>query len=121
LSALQFEENPAWTIKQRMAYFWGTVAPICPFWYAFTLLGALIGETIPDRLALDFALPICFLALIMPMLRSPAHVAAALVSVTAALAFSWMPYNLGLLTAGILGMMTGAEIERRLRPEEEAR
>ncbi|MEL6409754.1 MAG: AzlC family ABC transporter permease [Pseudomonadota bacterium] len=121
LSALQFEENPAWTIKQRMAYFWGTVAPICPFWYAFTLLGALIGETIPDWLALDFALPICFLALIMPMLRSPAHVAAALVSVTAALAFSWMPYNLGLLTAGILGMMTGAEIERRLKPEEEAR
>ena len=47
------------------------------------------------------------------MLRSPAHVAAALVSVISALCFAWLPYNLGLLVAGTLGMITGAEVERR--------
>ena len=47
------------------------------------------------------------------MLRTPAHVAAALVSVIAALVFAFLPYNLGLLVAGILGMVTGAEVERR--------
>lgn len=120
LSSLRFEENKDWPLKHRLAYFWGTVAPICPFWYVFTLLGALIGETIPDWLALDFALPICFLALIMPMLRSPAHVAAAVVSVVSALAFAWLPYNFGLLTSGVLGMMTGAEVERRINSKQEA-
>jgi predicted branched-subunit amino acid permease len=101
------------TMPQKLAYFSGTVAAVCPFWYIFTLVGALIGESIPDSLALDFAVPITFLALITPMLRSRAHVAAALVSIVMALLFAWLPFNLGLLVAGITAMMTGAEIERR--------
>ncbi|MEM8732038.1 MAG: AzlC family ABC transporter permease [Pseudomonadota bacterium] len=113
LSILRFEENAGWTLGHRLAYFWGTVAPVCPLWAAFTYLGAVVGEGIPPWLALDFALPICFLAIIMPMLRTRAHVAAAFVSIVAALLFAFLPYNLGLLVAGLLGMMTGAEIERR--------
>jgi len=112
-SVLKYEQNPHWTIGQKLAYFWGTVAPVCPFWYIFTVVGAMLGNSIPEGLALDFALPITFLAIIMPMLRTPAHVAAALVSVIAALVFAFLPYNLGLLVAGILGMVTGAEVERR--------
>ena len=112
-SILQYEKNPHWTISQRLTYFWGTVLPVCPFWYIFTVIGALVGNSIPDSFALDFALPITFLALIAPMLRTRAHVGAALVSVAAALTFAFMPYNLGLLVAGVLGMVTGAEIERR--------
>ena len=112
-SVLKYEQNPHWTIGQKLAYFWGTVAPVCPFWYVFTVVGAMLGNSIPEGLALDFALPITFLAIIMPMLRTPAHVAAALVSVIAALVFAFLPYNLGLLVAGILGMVTGAEVERR--------
>ncbi|MEM6578119.1 MAG: AzlC family ABC transporter permease [Pseudomonadota bacterium] len=119
LSVLRFDENPDWTVRQRFAYFWGTVAPICPFWAVFTYIGAVIGEELPPWLALDFALPICFLAIIMPMLRTRAHVAAALVSVFAALIFAFLPFNLGLLVAGLLGMMTGAEFERRATASEE--
>lgn len=114
LSALQYELHPKWTIRQRLAYFFGTVAPVCPFWYVFTLVGALIGTSVPDSLALDFAVPITFLALITPMLRTRAHVAAALVSITLALILAFLPYNLGLLVAGIAAMMTGAEVERRM-------
>ncbi|MEO0372643.1 MAG: branched-chain amino acid ABC transporter permease, partial [Pseudomonadota bacterium] len=81
------------------------------------LVGALIGTSIPESLAIDFALPICFLAIITPMLRTRAHLAAALVSIVLALVFAWLPYNLGLMVAGIAGMMTGAEIERRSAPQ----
>lgn len=113
-SILRFERNPHWTVGQRLSYFFGTVAPVCPIWYLFTVAGALIGASIPEGLALDFAVPITFLALIAPMLRTPAHVAAALVSVIAGLIFAFLPYNLGLLVAGILGMITGAQVERLL-------
>ena len=121
LSSLRFEQYPDWSLSQRLAYFWGTVAPICPFWALFTYVGAVIGEELPPWLALDFALPICFLAIIMPMLRTRAHVAAAIVSVFAALIFSFLPYNLGLLVAGLLGMITGAEVERRSDLTQESR
>ncbi|MEC9104683.1 MAG: branched-chain amino acid ABC transporter permease, partial [Pseudomonadota bacterium] len=73
--------------------------------------GALIGNAIPPEYALDFALPITFLAMIAPMLRSLPHLAAAAVAVTASLVFSGLPLNLGLLVAGVLDMMTGARVE----------
>jgi predicted branched-subunit amino acid permease len=120
LSVLRYEQNRHWTIRQRIAYFFGTVAPICPLWYVFTLVGALVGTSIPESFALDFAVPITFLALITPMVRSRAHVAAALVSIAVALLLAFLPYNLGLLVAGIAAMITGAEVERRTTREGKA-
>ena len=116
-----FEQNPGWSIAQRLAYFFGVVTPICPLWYLFTFVGALVGTSIPQGLALDFALPITFLAMIGPMLRTPAHVLAALVSVVTALCFAFLPYNLGLLVAGVAGMMTGAQAELWLERRKAAR
>ena len=99
------------TVPDRLAYFSGVVTAFCPSWYLFTLVGALVGQSIPPEFALDFAVPITFLAMIGPILRTPAHVAAALVSVVLSIACAWVPYNLGLIIAGIGGMMTGAQVE----------
>jgi len=110
-SVLKYEQNPDWSIGQRLTYFFAVAVPICPLWYLFTVIGALIGNSIPESFALDFAIPITFLALIAPMLRTRAHLAAAFVSVVAALLLNGVVYNLGLLVAGILGMMAGAQVE----------
>ncbi|AVO38382.1 AzlC family ABC transporter permease [Pukyongiella litopenaei] len=111
LSVAQYETRPDMSIPERMAYFFGTVALIAPLWYLCTLAGALLGARIPESWALDFALPIAFLAMIAPMLRTPAHVAAALVAIVTALLAAGLPYNLGLLVAGLAGMMAGARVE----------
>ena len=111
VSHLAYETNPGWGVAERMRYYFGVVTPICPLWYLFTYIGAVVGERIPDAFALDFALPITFLAMIGPMLRTFAHVSAALVSVAVALLAAGLPYNLGLLVAGLAGMMTGARVE----------
>jgi predicted branched-subunit amino acid permease len=118
---VKFEQTPGWDISRRLSYFFGVVTPICPLWYIFTLVGALVGTAIPAGLALDFALPITFLAMIGPMLRTPAHLAAAFVSVSCALVFAGLPYNLGLLVAGLAGMTTGAQIEVLLERRKAAR
>ena len=113
-SALRFEENPDWSVPTRMAYYAGSATPVVPAWLIGTFLGAVTGSALPDWLALDFAVPICFLALIGPMLRTPAHVAAAMTSVVLAIGLAWMPYSLGLIVAGIGAMLVGAEIDRRM-------
>jgi len=110
----KFERAPEMTLGQRLAYYFGVVSPICPVWYASTLVGAVLGTQIPESMALDFAVPITFLAIIAPMLRTAAHVAAAFVSVSLALLFGFLPYNLWLLIAAVAAMMTGAEVERRM-------
>jgi len=50
----------------------------------------------------------------VPMLRSFAHVVAALVSIIGVLVFSFVPFNLGLLLAALLAMVAGAEVERQI-------
>ncbi len=113
VSLQNYEAQPRWSLPQRMALFVGTVAVIAPFWYLCTLGGALLGRGIPSALALDFAVPITFIALIAPGLRTLAHLVTALVAVAMGLAFAGLPWNLGLLAAALLAMAAGAEVERR--------
>lgn len=120
-AAIEYEKRPDQTLAQKFAYFMGVAMPICPPWYAFTLLGAWIGAAVPPELGLDFALPIAFIAMLGPAMRTGAHRIAALVGGTGALLFAFMPWNLGLICGAVLGMMAGAEVERRqsLRARED--
>lgn len=111
LGVAEYERNPDMTLPERMAYFFGVAMLIAPVWYAGTLIGALLGARIPPEFALDFALPLSFIALIAPMLRTPAHMVAAAVSVLGALAFASLPLNAGLLVAAGLAMVAGALTE----------
>ena len=102
-----YEDRPDMTPPTKVAYYFGCMALICPFWYGFTLLGALLGQSIPAAFSLDFAVPVCFIALTAPLLRSGPHVLAALVAGIAALAFAWVPWSLGLMIAAALGVLVG--------------
>lgn len=115
LAHRKFGENPQMTMQDKAFYFIGAAVPLCGCWYLATLAGALAGAAIPPQYALDFALPIAFVALFAPLLRDLPHIAAALVSVIVALALSFLPFNLGLLIAAVLAMITGAAVERHLK------
>ncbi len=110
-SIVRFEKEPQMTVSQRMAYFVGSSTPVTPVWMLTTFLGAVLGSQIPESWALDFALPIAFLAMIGPMMRTLAHVIAALVAIVVALLTVAVPFNLGLLIAGAAGMIAGAQAE----------
>ncbi len=111
MAAQDYEARPHQTLGEKLAYYAGACTPVCPQWYFSTWAGAVLGKAIPPAFALDFAVPITFLAMLAPMLRTPAHVAAALVSVGVALALAFLPSGLGLLIAAACAMMTGANVE----------
>lgn len=112
LSIGEFERDPRPGLPQRLAFFAGAAATVCLPWMAGSALGATAGRAIPEGIALDFAMPITFLAMIAPMLRTPAHLAACLVGVTGSLLLAGLPSGLGLLIGGTLGMAAGALVER---------
>lgn len=114
MSEIRFQERGDWNAAQKISYYFGVVTALVPVWYGCTLLGALFGNIIPGSWGLDFAVPITFIALVAPALRTPAHIVAAVVSVIAALLLSGLPYGSGLLIAGALAMASGAEVERRM-------
>lgn len=111
VSINRFEDRPGMTISQRVAFFLGAVTPVCPAWIVATALGIWLGDGIPDWMALDFAVPICFLAIIAPMMRTLAHMLAAVTSIVLALVLAGLPFNLGLLVAAVIAMMVGAQVE----------
>ncbi len=115
LSIIEFENKPELTISQRLAYFFGTNALVAPCWMLMTITGAYIGAQVPDSWGLDFVLPLAFLAMAGPMLRTPAHVVACFTAICVSLPAAAMPYNLGLIVAGFAGMVAGAQTELWLK------
>lgn len=110
-SVARYEARPDMSVSDRVSYFLGVATPITPFWFGMTLVGVVAGQAIPDAWALDFIMPIMFLAMVAPMLKSLAHVAAAAVSVAVALALVDLPAGTGLLIAAGAAMLTGAFAE----------
>ncbi|PUB15486.1 AzlC family ABC transporter permease [Yoonia sediminilitoris] len=110
-SITRYENSPEMTVPERVMYFMGVATPIVPLWYSMTLVGIFAGASIPDAWALDFILPITFLAMVAPMLKSLAHLAAAAVSVVVALLLINLPSGMGLLIAAGAAMVTGTLVE----------
>ncbi|WP_395004937.1 AzlC family ABC transporter permease [Cypionkella sp.] len=111
LAMQDYEKRPAQSLAEKLGYFFGAVTPIVPVWTISTIAGALVGRSIPAGYALDFAVPITFLAMTAPMLRTRAHWVAAVVSVGLVLGLRAMPYGTGLLVAAAAGMVAGAAME----------
>jgi predicted branched-subunit amino acid permease len=110
-SQAEFEARPDLPLSEKVAFFFGTVIPIAPLWFASTMVGAMLGQAIPLDYAIDFAVPITFLAITAPMLRSLPHIVAAGVSITMTLVLVGLPYGTGLLVAAVLAMAAGAGVE----------
>ena len=107
----QGESNPSghW-------FFLGAGLALWTCWQMCTALGILLGATLPEAWPLDFALPITFIALIMPALKDrPATAAALSAGIVALLAYG-LPYKLGLMLAGVLGIVVGTWLEGRKSP-----
>lgn len=110
-SVLEYERRPGQPLADRLGFFFGTVAPVAPTWIVASFAGAAVGNRLPADWPLEFFVPMTFLALVGPMLRTLAHGVAAAVSVVAALALAGLPWSLGLLAAGLIAMAAGAAVE----------
>ena len=80
-------------------------------WQVSTALGIFLGTAIPDSWSLDFALPLTFIAMVVPVLKGRPYITAALsAGVVALLAYS-LPFKLGLILAALVGIFVGTYLE----------
>lgn len=100
---------------------WFLLGAGCTLWVCWqisTALGIFLGTAIPESWSLDFALPLTFIAMLVPVLKGQPAIAAALsAGVVALLAFS-LPYKLGLILAALVGILVGTVSEGRKSPKE---
>jgi predicted branched-subunit amino acid permease len=76
-------------------------------WQITNIAGYFAGNVIPASWSLDFAVPLCFIALIAPHLRGVPTIAAAVVAGVAVFALAGLPMRLNLIAAGFVGIVAG--------------
>ena len=82
-------------------------------WQVSTAVGIFLGSAVPESWSLDFALPLTFIAMAMPILKNRPSIASAIsAGITALLAYS-LPYRLGLILAALVGIAIGTFLESR--------
>lgn len=112
LSVAAFRDDERDT-RERVSYYFGAAAGLWAVWQVGTVVGALLGATVPAGLSLEFAVPLTFMALVFPAIEGrPTAVAAAVAAGVAVLAAP-LPFNLGLLTAAFAGIGAGVFLEHR--------
>jgi len=114
LGIQKFEEEPETPVSDKFAFFVGTMVLMAPLWTIGTWVGAVTGDALPAWITIDFAMPLLFLSIVGPMLKTLAHLFAAITSIVVALIFGFLPSGTGLLIAAFAAMAVGAEIERRM-------
>ena len=87
-------------------------------WQVSTALGIFLGTAIPESWSLDFALPLTFIAMVVPVLKTRPAIAAALSAGGVALAANALPYRLGIILAALVGIVVGTFLEGRQSTKE---
>ena len=97
----------------RIAFYFGAAAGLWLVWQAGTIIGVLLGATVPAGLSLEFAVPLTFMALLFPAIEGRPTATAAAVAAAVAVLAAPLPFNLGLLTAAFAGIGVGVLVEHR--------
>jgi len=113
-SILKYEETGIkpfshWFVLGAGVALWST-------WQISTALGIFLGTAIPDTWQLDFALPLTFIAMVVPALKNRPMVAAAVSAGLIAVLANGLPFKLGLILAALTGIVVGTALESRKSP-----
>lgn len=99
--------------RVRFAYYAGVGMSLWMVWQISTAAGAVLGAFVPEDLSLDFAIPLVFIALLVPALRDRSDVLAAVTAAVLAVVAMGLPYNLSLISAAVVGVGVGVWQARR--------
>jgi predicted branched-subunit amino acid permease len=106
----RFSEHP--DDPGKLEYFLGAGLVVWAAWQAAVLAGVLIGAGVPAAWRLEFAAPLAFIAMSIPLLRDRAMVAAA-VAAAIVIAFSeGSPLKLNIVLAAAVGIAAGLVTEK---------
>lgn len=106
-------ETAAGEGDKRHWFLFGAGITLWSFWQASTAVGIFVGAQVPPEWSLDFALPLTFIAIVLPMLRNRAYVLRAIVAAIGGVLAFGLPYKLGYIVAAMVAIAFGFILETR--------
>ena len=81
-----------------------------------TLLGIILGASIPEKLGLSFAVPLTFLALLVNDFRKFINVIVIIISGTVAtLGYNYIPFKAYVIVAALAGLLTAMILTKTIK------
>jgi 4-azaleucine resistance transporter AzlC len=102
-------------------FYLGVASTMYVNWQLWTWVGIAAGQSIPNPRGwgLDFAFPLTFLGMLIPLLRGRAVIACVLAAGLASVMLRDLPHQLGLIVAALAGVLIGVVVDR-LMPQAQA-
>jgi 4-azaleucine resistance transporter AzlC len=105
---------------RRLWYYVGGALTLWIAWQLSTITGILVGARVPPGLSLEFAIPLTFLALLVPNVTDRSSAIAALVGGVGTVAGTNLPYDVSLVVAALTGVVVATLVDRALGGDEDA-
>jgi predicted branched-subunit amino acid permease len=99
-------------LRDSVSYFLGGGGVLWLAWQIATVAGIVAGAVIPASWQLEFVVPLCFLALLAPLLHDRAALIVFATAAVAAIALDAMPMRLSMICAGLAGILAGVVADR---------
>jgi predicted branched-subunit amino acid permease len=99
-------------IRNRHWHFLGSALTLYFSWQAAVAFGVFAGALVPVSWSLDFTVVLCFIALLIPVVKTRADLAASVVAGAVALGAAGLPFRLALVVASIAGITAGMVMQR---------
>lgn len=108
-------QNTLKTDQDAVQFYLGTAACMMFFWQLSFIAGFAFGNFAPEALSLDFAVPLSFVALLIPAIKSKSYVFIAILSASLSVLLHDMPFRSGLITSACLAIGAAWFIIKRSR------
>lgn len=101
-AAMSSNQNKFQTNQEAVEFYLGTAACMMLAWDASVILGYIFGNFAPAWLSLDFAIPLSFVALLVPTLKTNRHKLIALLSSFLSLCLYHLPLKTGMMATALI-------------------
>jgi len=99
-------------LAANASYFLGTGVLLWSVWQVSTVVGIVAGQVIPASWQLDFVVPLCFIAVLVPLLDDRVSLLVFAVWAIAVVALDAMPLRLSMVCAVLLAIAAGVAADK---------
>ncbi|HEX4923232.1 MAG TPA: AzlC family ABC transporter permease [Bdellovibrionales bacterium] len=93
---------------ESITFYFGASVCMLIAWHASVVAGHIFGNFAPASLALDYAVPLSFVSLVLPTLKNRLYVVIAAFSSGVSLVLNGLPYRTGLIATALLSVALAA-------------
>ena len=98
---------------QKIQFYLGAAVCMYIVWQISVIAGFVFGNFAPKSWALEYAIPLSFVSLLIPSLKNNKYVIVALFSAVTSILLRPMTYNLGLIITASLSILLGIYLSRK--------